>query len=66
MEKLCLEFKLLSESDGKVNIYGITSITIMENKTYTISKKLPSADFHTDIPKAYKFAKVKKSLVKRF
>lgn len=66
MEKLRFEFILLPSNDGKSNIYAINSITTMENKTFAIPEELRSASYHTGIIKTNTFAKVKKSLVKRY
>lgn len=66
MEKLCFEFTLLPGSDGKSNIYGITSIVTKDNKVYAIPEELRPASYHKEIIKTSAFTKVKNSLVKRY
>lgn len=66
MEKLRFEFTLLPGSDGKSNVYSITSITTSDNKIYAIPESLQSAGYHKDITKTTAYNKVKNSLQKRY
>lgn len=51
MEKLRFEFTLLPGSDGKSNMYAITSIATKEEKVYAIPEELQSAGYHKKIMK---------------
>ncbi|XP_072946487.1 uncharacterized protein [Epargyreus clarus] len=66
MEKLRFEFTLLPTSDGKSNIYSITSIATIDNKIYTIPEELQSVGHHKEIVKSTVYNKVKNSLTKRY
>lgn len=66
MEKLRFEFSLLPASDGKTNIYSVTSIITSENKTYAIPDELQAAGHHKKLMKTAVFNKVKNSLIKRY
>lgn len=65
MEKLQFEFTLLPGTDGKSNIFSITSIATNENKVYKIPEELQSANLHKELMKTSAFTKAKNSLKKR-
>lgn len=66
MEKLRFEFTLLPTSDGKSNIFSITTITTTDNKVYAIPEELQSVGHHKEITKTIAYSKVKNSLTKRY
>ncbi|CAB3244666.1 unnamed protein product [Arctia plantaginis] len=66
MEKYQFEFKLLPGSDGKSNIFSITSITTEDNKVFAIPEELQAVGHHKEIIKTFIYAKVKNSLKKRY
>ncbi|XP_061704763.1 uncharacterized protein LOC133516067 [Cydia pomonella] len=66
MEKLRFEFTILPGSDGKTNIYCVTSITTSDNKIYAIPEELQSVGYHKEILKTAAYSKVKNSLTKRY
>lgn len=65
MEKLLFEFTLKPSNDGKSNIYCINSITA-NDRVYLIPEILQPVVFHTSIVGTNTFAKVRKSLSKRY
>lgn len=66
MEKLQFEFTMLPSTDGKTNLWSITSITTEDNKTYGIPQELQTAALHTELIKQPAFNKVKNSIKKRY
>lgn len=66
MEKLRFEFSLLPSSDGKSNIFSITSIATNDNKMYAVPEELQPVSFHEDIAKTAAYRKVKNSIKKRY
>ncbi|XP_064292390.1 uncharacterized protein LOC135309834 [Plodia interpunctella] len=66
MEKLQFKFTLLPGSDGKSNVYSITSITTKDNKVYAIPEEFQAVGHHKEIIKTSAYNKVKNSLKKRF
>lgn len=63
MEKLRFEFTLLPASDGKSNIYAITSIAT-KDEVYAIPEELQAAGHHKEIMKTANYNKIKNSLKK--
>lgn len=66
MEKLQFEFTVLPSTDGKTNVWSITTITTEDNKTYGIPQDLQPAALHTELIKHPAFNKVKNSIRKRY
>lgn len=66
MEKLRFEFTIIPASDGKSNIYAITSIATEDDKVYAVPEELQSVSFHREITKTTAYNKVKNSLKKRY
>lgn len=66
MEKLRFEFTIIPASDGKSNIYAITSIATEDDKVYAVPEELQSISFHREITKTTAYNKVKNSLKKRY
>ncbi|ESN94358.1 hypothetical protein HELRODRAFT_164187 [Helobdella robusta] len=65
MDQLRLEFAVLPASDGKSNIYCVTSITTRDEKVFAIPEELQSASFHKELIKTAAYNKIKNSLKKR-
>lgn len=66
MDKLQFEFTVLPATDGKTNVWSITTITTADNKTYGIPPELQPAALHTELIKQPAFNKVKNSIRKRY
>ncbi|KAL4720523.1 hypothetical protein ACJJTC_018724 [Scirpophaga incertulas] len=66
MEQLRFEFALLPTSDGKSNIYCVTSITTKEQKVFAIPEELQTIGLHRELIKTSAYNKVKNSLKKRY
>ncbi|KAK9878576.1 hypothetical protein WA026_022646 [Henosepilachna vigintioctopunctata] len=66
MEQLRFEFALLPTSDGKSNIYCVTSITTKEQKMFAIPEEIQSVGLHKELIKTSAYNKVKNSLKKRY
>lgn len=65
MEQLRFEFAILPTSDGKSNIYCVTSITTKDEKVFAIPEELQSAGLHKELIKTAAYNKVKNSLKRR-
>lgn len=66
MEKLRFEFSLLPSSDGKSNVYCITSISTPDERSYAIPEEFRSLTYHKEITNTDTFKKIKNSLKKRY
>ena len=64
MAKLRSEFTIKSASDGKTNVYAITSIATENNKIYAVPNELQQTSLHKDLIQTAAFNKVKASLKK--
>lgn len=66
MEKLKFVFSILPSSDGKSNVYGVTSISTSEDKIYAIPEERQGISHHKELMKTAAFNKVKNSIKKRY
>lgn len=66
MEKLKFEFAVISKpDDNKSNIYGLLSITDIENNSYIMPKEYQPLNLHTELIKNKTVEMVKNSIKKR-
>ncbi|ESN98616.1 hypothetical protein HELRODRAFT_162051 [Helobdella robusta] len=65
MDQLRFEFAVLPASDGKSNVYCVTSITTRDEKVFAIPEELQSASLHKELIKTAAYNKIKNSLKKR-
>ncbi|ESN91291.1 hypothetical protein HELRODRAFT_165296 [Helobdella robusta] len=65
MDQLRFEFAVLPASDGKSNVYCVTSITKRDKKVFAIPEKIQSASLHKEFIKTAAYNKIKNSLKKR-
>ncbi|ESO04465.1 hypothetical protein HELRODRAFT_172852 [Helobdella robusta] len=64
-DQLRFEFAVLPASDGKSNVYCVTSITTRDEKVFAIPEELQSASLHKELIKTAAYNKIKNSLKKR-
>lgn len=66
MVKLQFEFTVIAASDGKSNLFAITSITTEEGKRYAIPEEKQAMSHHEELKKTTHYAKIKNSMKKRY